>query len=71
MQSQGAADSDETITASDELTADDHVAVASGEQSNLIRWDPEYTRIPKESVMGEVMMAAAVVVGMFAPLETA
>lgn len=68
MQSQGAADSYETITNSDELTADYHVAVASGEQSNLIRWDPEYTRIPKESVMGEVMMAAAVVVGMFAPV---
>ena len=39
-QSQGAADSYETIT-SDELTADYHVAVVSGGQSNLIRWDPE------------------------------
>jgi hypothetical protein len=66
-QIQGANDSYETIT-SNELTADYHVAVTSGPQSNLIRWDPEYTRIPKESVMGEVMMATAVVVGMFAPI---
>lgn len=51
-----------------EMTADYHVAVASGENTNLIRWDPEYTRIPKDSIMGEVMMVSAVLVGMFAPI---
>lgn len=56
------------LVTSEAVTSDYQLAVASGEKTNLVRWDPEYTRIPKDSNLSMVMLAATVLVAIVAPV---
>lgn len=58
----------ELVSSEELLTSDYYLAVASGEKTNLIRWDPEYTRIPKDSNLSAIMLAATMLVAIVAPV---